>query len=407
MKYFLAWRCVGIILLLLTGLWPAGVQAQEIVIHVVQEGENLFRISLRYDTTVDAIMAANDLTNIYIHVGQELVIPVAADSVPVETPPDSQIETPQAQEDPLAQGTVIHVVQPGENLFRISLRYGTTVEAMMAANGLADIYVHVGQELVISGSAEGTPCAPPPEVKPDDVYTAQEQDTLSIVALRQGVTIRALVEANSLITTPVIYAGQTLIIPHDKPGKPDPAMSNLDTYIARPDDTLAQIALRARLTQAVLAQLNGIANPTALNAGQVLRLTETAPLPSGSGKLIVMNLSEQHLYAYRGDQLIYSFVASSGAAPYYTRAGEFRVQSKIPNAYGSTWDIWMPHWLGIYWAGSTENGIHALPVMPGEQTLWAGYLGTPVSYGCVVLETYEAKLLYEWADIGTPVSIHY
>ena len=137
---------------------------------------------------------------------------MAADSVPVETPPDSQIETPQAQEDPLAQGTVIHVVQPGENLFRISLRYGTTVEAMMAANGLADIYVHVGQELVISGSAEGTPCAPPPEVKPDDVYTAQEQDTLSIVALRQGVTIRALVEANDLMTRTVIYAGQALIL---------------------------------------------------------------------------------------------------------------------------------------------------------------------------------------------------
>ncbi len=43
----------------------------------------------------------------------------------------------------------IHVVQPGENLFRISLRYGTTVQAIMAANGLTDYNIHVGQQLRI------------------------------------------------------------------------------------------------------------------------------------------------------------------------------------------------------------------------------------------------------------------
>jgi lipoprotein-anchoring transpeptidase ErfK/SrfK len=104
---------------------------------------------------------------------------------------------------------------------------------------------------------------------------------------------------------------------------------------------------------------------------------------------------------------VYSFVASTGAAPYYTRAGEFRIQSKIPSAYGSTWDLWMPNWMGIYWAGSTENGIHALPILSNGQVLWAGYLGTPVSYGCIVLGTEESRLLYEWAEIGTPVSIQY
>jgi len=65
----------------------------------------------------------------------------------------------------------------------------------------------------------------------------------------------------------------------------------------------------------------------------------------------------------------------------------------------------MPHWLGIYWAGSTENGIHALPILSSGQTLWAGYLGQPVSYGCIVLGTQEAELLYNWAQIGTLVSI--
>ena len=126
---------------------------------------------------------------------------------------------------------------------------------------------------------------------------------------------------------------------------------------------------------------------------------------SGS-KYILVDISEQHMYVYQGDQLIYSFIASTGMNN-ATRVGNFAVQSKIPNAYGSTWDIWMPNWLGIYWAGGLENGIHALPILPNGATLWEGYLGRPVSYGCVVLGSYESKLLYDWAEIGTPVEIQW
>lgn len=134
---------------------------------------------------------------------------------------------------------------------------------------------------------------------------------------------------------------------------------------------------------------------------------EPMDVPStGGGKYILVDISEQHMYVYEGDTLIYSFVASTGINN-GTRAGMFAVQSKIPNAYGSTWDIWMPNWLGIYWSGGLENGIHALPILPNGATLWEGYLGSPVSYGCVVLGTYESQLLYEWAEIGTPVEIRW
>lgn len=142
-------------------------------------------------------------------------------------------------------------------------------------------------------------------------------------------------------------------------------------------------------------------------AAPVIVPQETRPVPStGGGKYILVDISEQHMYVYEGDVLIYSFVASTGINN-ATRAGTFAVQSKIPNAYGATWDIWMPNWLGIYWAGGTENGIHALPILPNGATLWQGYLGTPVSYGCVVLGTYEAQILYDWAEIGTPVEIQW
>ena len=132
---------------------------------------------------------------------------------------------------------------------------------------------------------------------------------------------------------------------------------------------------------------------------------QPAPAYSGS-KYILVDISEQHMYVYDGETMIYSFVASTGMNN-ATRAGTFAVQSKIPNAYGATWNIWMPHWLGIYWAGGLENGIHALPILSNGATLWEGYLGRPVSYGCVVLGTYEASLLYDWAQVGTTVEIRW
>ena len=131
------------------------------------------------------------------------------------------------------------------------------------------------------------------------------------------------------------------------------------------------------------------------------------PSPSYDGtKHILVDISEQHMYVYDGDELVYSFVASTGMGN-STRVGTFSVLNKIPNAYGATWNIWMPNWLGIYWSGSLQNGIHALPILPNGATLWAGYLGTPISYGCVVLDTYDAQILYDWVEIGTPVEIRW
>jgi len=132
---------------------------------------------------------------------------------------------------------------------------------------------------------------------------------------------------------------------------------------------------------------------------------DSPPAYSGS-KYVVVDISEQHMYVYEGNTLVYSFVSSTGMNN-ATRVGTFSVLNKIPNAYGATWNIWMPHWLGIYWSGNLQNGIHALPILPNGATLWAGYLGTPISYGCVVLGSYDAQTLFNWVDIGTPVEIRW
>jgi len=136
---------------------------------------------------------------------------------------------------------------------------------------------------------------------------------------------------------------------------------------------------------------------------------ESVPQPVvsyGGSQYILVDISEQHMYVYEGDVLIHSFVASTGIEN-STRIGTFAVQTKLPNAYASTWNLWMPSWLGIYYSHGLENGIHALPILSNGATLWAGFLGRPVSYGCVVLGTYEAQVLYDWAEIGTPVEIQW
>ena len=146
--------------------------------------------------------------------------------------------------------------------------------------------------------------------------------------------------------------------------------------------------------------------PAPVSAGYDSTTPYDSPPTYSGTKYILVDISEQHMYVYEGDTLVYSFIASTGMGN-STRVGTFSVLNKIPNAYGATWNIWMPDWLGIYWSGSLQNGIHALPILSNGATLWAGYLGTPISYGCVVLDTYDAQVLYDWADIGTPVEIRW
>ena len=124
-------------------------------------------------------------------------------------------------------------------------------------------------------------------------------------------------------------------------------------------------------------------------------------------KRIEIDISSQRFYAYVGDELVYSFPTSTGLPGRDTAVGRFEVQSKIPMAYSSIWRLNMPYWLGIYNVGRIENGIHALPIRPDGTVMWAGLLGQKASYGCVILSTQAARTIYEWAEIGTPVHIHY
>jgi lipoprotein-anchoring transpeptidase ErfK/SrfK len=128
--------------------------------------------------------------------------------------------------------------------------------------------------------------------------------------------------------------------------------------------------------------------------------------PTPGPQRIVVDVSEQRMYVYEGEELRWKWVVSTGEPGRPTAIGNFAIQSKIPMAYAATWNLDMPYWLGIYWAGPLENGIHALPIQRATgYKLWDGFLGQRVSYGCVILSDENAETLYDWVEMGTPVII--
>lgn len=135
-------------------------------------------------------------------------------------------------------------------------------------------------------------------------------------------------------------------------------------------------------------------------------LTPPTPTPTPRPKKrITISIAKQRLWGYENERVVFEWLCSTGLPDRPTRPGQYEVLDKIPEAWSSIWGLRMPYWLGIYWAGGSENGIHALPINRAGQTLWSGLLGKKASFGCIILDTKNAERLYYWAEIGTPVTI--
>ncbi len=350
-----------------------------------------------------------------------------------------------AQAAPAADEPVVYIVQPGDRLVDIAARYGVSAGAIVRANRLANSdVIYPGQRLTIPvpGAATSTPTntptqppatptAPPattPISTPDGTpaatpsatattgpkyHTVELGDTLAKIARAYGVTSAAIVEANNLASADLIYVGQRLLIPEpggtsSKSGTPIP-LPTPTIHVVQPGDTLSVIAKQYGTTVERLVEINGLGSPDKLRVGMRLLIPGpggTVPTYPGRATSFVVSISEQRCWLYRGETVIAKWVCSTGRSGSATRPGTYRIQSKLPKAYGSTWDIWMPYWLGIYWAGASENGIHGLPwdAQTGNQ-IWSGYLGTPITYGCVMVDNVNARMLYDMAYIGMPVIV--
>jgi lipoprotein-anchoring transpeptidase ErfK/SrfK len=118
-------------------------------------------------------------------------------------------------------------------------------------------------------------------------------------------------------------------------------------------------------------------------------------------KTIVISISHQMLWAYKGDQVVLSSSVSTGRAGFDTPVGSFAVLTKLPSQTmegvigGEYYNV--PDVPSVLYFTNSGHALHG--------TYWHNNFGTPMSHGCVNLPLDVAAWLYDWALLGTRVLI--
>lgn len=190
--------------------------------HVVQPGERLSDIAIRYNTTVEELRQLNSLTTNLIFVGETLRLP----------PVTGAVNFP-----------ITYRIEAGDTLREIAERYGITWQLLAAYNNITNPnIIAVGATIIIppQGTPMPTPTPAPVVVQPivaqpvivqpvvaqplrvgtrvippitGNRYTVQAGDTMFAIGAASGVNIYAIAQANGILNLNRIYVGQTLIIP--------------------------------------------------------------------------------------------------------------------------------------------------------------------------------------------------
>lgn len=220
----------------------------------------------------------------------------------------------------LAMAQRTHTVASGETLSAIARQYGVTVTELAAANGITNPdRIFVGQVLTIPGDTPGGGQGGTGDSEPL-FHIVQPGDTLNRIALRYGVSAQQIITLNNLLNPDLIFVGQQLVIrqgtppagPTPSPGpgaSPTPVANLRDVIIA---DTLPNLfanpgfegAGRSVAFSDVVVSLSwepfycdvpytdakcpaalaGSANPSDLVMGRALFRTATAPIRIRSGQ---------------------------------------------------------------------------------------------------------------------------
>lgn len=209
--------------------------------HTVQPGETLFSIARKYGLTVDELAFANGITNPdLIYAGQVLTIPGASGGATA---------TATATAGQSGQPTT-YTVKAGDTLFSIARRFGTTVAALTELNGLSDPdSLSVGQVLKLPSTGGGTGTSTPTSDTGEIVHVVQAGETLSRIAVRYGTTYQQIALLNDLDNPDLIYVGQRLIIrpaaDGDQTATVTAATTQTETVTPSPATTTSEPATQA------------------------------------------------------------------------------------------------------------------------------------------------------------------
>ena len=119
-------------------------------------------------------------------------------------------------------------------------------------------------------------------------------------------------------------------------------------------------------------------------------------------KRMDVSLSRQTMTLFENDAAVRTIYVATGVAAAPTPTGTYYVQYKSSqmrfrgvNPDGSHYDIPDVHWVMPFWGDYTIHGAY-----------WRARFGAPGSDGCISMTDADAKMLFDWADVGTPIVIH-
>ncbi len=129
--------------------------------------------------------------------------------------------------------------------------------------------------------------------------------------------------------------------------------------------------------------------------------------PANFDKMIEVNVASKQMWLYEKGNLVKQYPISAGAPATPTPIGQYKIYSKLANqdmtgfnADGSKYFQPHVHWINYFLPGG--YAVHGNYWRPLD---WFGAVNS--SHGCVSLPDDQAKEVYDWAPIGTPVITHY
>jgi hypothetical protein len=131
----------------------------------------------------------------------------------------------------------------------------------------------------------------------------------------------------------------------------------------------------------------------------------TVPAGSGTGRRVVFSEDLQRVWLVTADERATRSYLVSGSAYDNLEPGSYEVYSRSEQAWGVDDSGTMKWFVRFTQGDKAAIGFHDIPVAGGAPVQSVADLGTPLSHGCIRQKEADAKALWDFAPVGTPVVV--